>query len=195
MLVFDRRIESAAVVTREDLGIGDIRLRAYEASGWFCLRRGLRGYAVTGTDVFVDFGSGKGRIVYQAARRPFGRVVGIELAEQLTEIAQRNIEHNRSRLRCQNVELITADLTRLPVPDDMTVAYAFNPMLAELFQQLIAAIVASLERRPRRVRLIYVNPVEADEVVRSGHFQLVRRSWGIRRDLDPSIHVYESGRP
>jgi protein-L-isoaspartate O-methyltransferase len=191
-LVFDRRIDTVDTVPREQLGFHDNRMGAYEVSGWFLLRRGLQGYAVTRDDVFVDFGSGKGRIIYQAARRPFGRVVGIELAEQLNEIARRNVERNRRRLRCQNIELITGDFGTTPIPDDMTVAYAFNPVWGELFQQLMQNIVASLERRPRRVRFIYANPVEAAEVVRSGHFQLARRSWGIRRDLDPWIHVYET---
>ncbi len=190
--VFDRRIETAATVGSDELGFVDGRRNQYRVSGWFYLRRGLKGYVVGGDDVFVDFGSGKGRVVYQAARLPFRRVVGIELAEDLNQIARQNIEQNRGRLRCQDVELITADVTTCPVPDDMTVAYAFNPVRGELFQRLIENIVASLDRHPRRIRFIYANPRDAAEVTRSGRFKLVGRSWGIRRDLDPSIHVYES---
>ncbi len=51
----------------------------YVVSGWFFLRRGLQDTRGS-TDVFVDFGSGKGKARLGA-----------------------NIERNRSRASCQNV--------------------------------------------------------------------------------------------
>ena len=74
----------------------------------------------------------------------------------------------------------------------MTVSYMCNPVEGQPFKRLMANIVASLERRPRRVRLIYANPVEAAQVLRTGHFRLVRGSRGIRLDLDPWININES---
>lgn len=99
-LMLDRRIETARPVGPEQLGVTGGQVH-YVASGWFFLRRGLRGYRVSRSGVFVDFGSGKGRLLYQAARLPFGRVVGIELFEHLNQIARQNLERNRSCLTCQ----------------------------------------------------------------------------------------------
>jgi hypothetical protein len=147
---------------------------------------------VTPRDVFADFGSGKGRVVYQAARLPFGRVIGYELSDSLNDIARSNIERNRSRLRCSDVELINADISTVEVPDDLTVAYAFNPVQGDLFRGLLARIGDSLDRRPRKLRFIYGHPIHPDEVTRSGHLSLARRSFGVRRDLDPEILIYES---
>ena len=190
-LLFERRLKTTRAVGGDKLGLTDGQ-NAYVPSGWFYLKRALRGYPVTRSDVFVDFGSGKGRVIYQAARLPFGRVVGIELSEHLNEIARQNIERNRSRLKCQNVEFITGDMTTTQIPDEMTVAYMFNSVSGEVLQRLMANIVASLERRPRRVRLIYANPEEAATIARTGRFQMVRRSWGSAYNTVQWNHIYES---
>lgn len=105
---------------------------------------------MTASDVFVDFGSGKGRIVYQAARYPLKRVIGVEISEKLNEIASANIEQNRSRLRCQDVELVTCDAADYGIPDDMTIAYFIYPFAGETFRHVIENIVDSLVRNPRQ---------------------------------------------
>jgi hypothetical protein len=194
-LLFDRKIDTAEPVSVERLGGTAQGQNPYVVSGWFFLRRGLAGRRVGPGDVFVDFGSGKGRLMYQAARLPFDRVVGIECYDELNQVARANIERNRSRLRCQNVELITGDITATPVPDDMTIAYMFNPLRGELFRSLMGNVVASIERRPRSVRLIYASPWEADEIERTGAFRLIKRSRGLRPDRAPSLHIYESRGP
>lgn len=61
----------------------------YQPSGWNFLPRVLRGEEVPATDVFVDFGSGKGRVLYQAAQNRFARVIGVEISAALSEAARR----------------------------------------------------------------------------------------------------------
>jgi hypothetical protein len=165
----------------------------YEPSGWLYLRRALRKRDVKPTDVFIDFGSGKGRVVFQAARYPFARVVGVEISEALNEVARRNVERNRHRLVCQNVVLVTTDAAGFEVPDDMTVAYFFYPFSGSTFERVLENIVASLDRRPRRVTLIYACPGEEASIARTGRFRLARRSQGALRSYVPRrISVYES---
>jgi SAM-dependent methyltransferase len=77
-------------------------------------------------DVFLDPGSGKGRAVLLAARYPFKRVIGVEFSESLTAIARRNMATFRARLRCHDVELVTADVVDYRIPDDVSVVYMFN---------------------------------------------------------------------
>src|SRR6478609_9761998 len=57
----------------------------YIPSNWLTLRRVLRRHDVRPDDVFIDLGSGKGRMVLEAARYPFRRVIGVELAQPLHE--------------------------------------------------------------------------------------------------------------
>ena len=125
-------------------------------------------------DVFVDFGSGKGRVVYQAARYPFSRVIGVEISEKLNAVARRNVESKRDKLLCPRIELVTADAAEFEIPDDLTVAYFFHPFGGETFKQVIDNIVESVVRRPRRVRVIYRIPVMEDYLLSAGRFELVR---------------------
>jgi hypothetical protein len=166
----------------------------YEPSGWFYLRRVLPARSVGPDDVFIDFGSGLGRIVYLAAARyPFKRVVGVEIAEELNRQAEAYIEHNRGRLLCQQIELVTAPAQDYPIPPDMTVAYFANPFMGAVFEAVIGNIVESLRAHPRHLRILYSNPIMGDHLLRSGAFRLVKTSKGIRRDRPERwISVYES---
>ena len=56
------------------------RAAPYDASPVWPLRHLLRKFGVSGSDVFVDFGCGKGRALLVAAGFPFRRVVGIEFS-------------------------------------------------------------------------------------------------------------------
>jgi 16S rRNA G966 N2-methylase RsmD len=127
----------------------------YRPSSWIVLRELFRRLEVGRDDVLVDVGSGMGRVLLVAARRPFRRVIGIEHDAELTAIARRNIEHRRGRLACRDVELLTIDALEWEVPDDLTVVYLFCPFPDEILARVLDNVVASLDRRPRAVRLIY----------------------------------------
>lgn len=168
----------------------------YQASGWSYLRRALPRTEVDEHDVFVDFGSGKGRVVYQAALYPFKRVIGVEIAPELSEIARQNLERNRHKLACPNVEIVTSDVATFEIPDDMTVAYFYYPFVGETFRRVIDSIIASLDRRPRRVRLVYGLPVMEEYILGTGRFRLCRSVKILDiGGLPHRIGVYESVAP
>ena len=146
----------------------------YTPSNWSYLRRGLRGFEVRPTDVFVDFGCGKGRVLYQAARHPFGRVVGVEITPELGDEARKNLARNSHRFACRETEVVTMDVVDFPVPDDMTVAFFYDPFVGDTFRRVIDNIVESLDRNPRPLRIIYAVPVMAEYVLGTGRFALVR---------------------
>lgn len=152
----------------------------YMPSGWTTLPRILPRREVIPEDVFVDFGSGLGRVVFQAARYPFKSVIGVEVSERLQARARENIERNRRKLRAGDVELVTCDATVYRVPDDVSVAYFFNPFTGPVFSRVIENLLESLDRRPRRMRIIYRNPVEHERLQSTGRVRLVRRLSGLR---------------
>lgn len=167
----------------------------YMPSGWTTLPRILRRGDVGPDDVFVDLGSGMGRVVYQAARYPFRRVVGVEVSERLQEAARANIDRNRARLRAGRVDLVTADAAAWPVDDDVTVAYLFNPFTGAVFARVVANLLESLDRRPRRLRIVYRNPVEHEVLMATGRVRLTRRLSGLRPtpqwSRSNATHLYE----
>lgn len=165
----------------------------YIPSPWLFTRRMLRDHRIGRDDVFVDFGSGKGRIVYMVARHyPFGRVIGVEVAEDLNAIARENLRRARHRLKCKNVDLVTADASEFPIPREMTFAYLFNPFVGDTFRGVLANICRSLDEFPRPLTLIYANPVEREAIERTGRFRLLRETRGARRLDWHRIAIYLS---
>ena len=166
-------VETTKFVRLRQLGLAAAGRVDYEPSSWLVLRRVLGKHEVTENDVFIDFGSGKGRVVYQAALYPFKKVIGVELSSELTAIAQSNIAHALPRLRCRNIELLSSDVLEYDIPDDVTVAYFYNPFEGDVFAAVIDKLVASLQRQPRTLRVIYSNPRENEILLRAGA-QLLR---------------------
>ncbi len=139
-------------------------------SPWHALPRALYYLGVSDRDTFIDFGCGKGGVVHQAARRPFRRVIGVEISPVLAEIARTNLAARRRQHRCRNVEIVVSDVAEFSVPDDLTIGYLFHPFMNETLDALLRSIVDSIDRRPRRVRLIYVSPVQVPRFSRQGDF-------------------------
>lgn len=173
-------ISTTGIITPEELGFSSQYRVRYQPSHWRTLYRMLPRDAVGADDVFVDFGCGMGRVMYQAAERyPFRRVEGVELSRELLAIADANIERNRPRLRCQDVRLVESDALEYEIPDDVTVAFFFNPFQGPIFEHVVDRLVKSVQAHPRPLRLIYLNPVEEPILLRAG-FRKVRHLSGLR---------------
>jgi hypothetical protein len=75
----------------------------------------------------------------------------------------------------------------------MTIAYFYFPFSGETFKRVMSNVVASLDRRPRRLRLIYACPKTEDEIGATGRFRRVRVSRGGLFDFLPArVSVWES---
>lgn len=149
----------------EDRGLG------YMASSWltlFIVRRMLSDMTISTNDVFIDFGSGKGRVLYLAALYPFRKVIGVEISEKLNSIARGNLDKNVHRLVCKDIQLVTSDVAQYEIPGDVTVVYFYNPFEGKIFTDTIDKICASLTKNPREFRVIYANPVMHDYLIQSG---------------------------
>jgi SAM-dependent methyltransferase len=166
------------LIPLERFGLADPERSYYQPAPWSTLPRILPRREVSEQDVFIDYGCGMGRIVYLAAARyRFKRVIGLEISAQLNEIAQANIERNADRLRCQDVELVTADALDYQPPNDTTVAFFANPFRGRVFA---AALLRLLDSVSGPLRIIYFNPVEHAMVMDTGQFRVVRRLRGWR---------------
>ena len=127
----------------------------YMPTPWLTLHQLFRRLDLGPDEVFVDVGSGMGRVLLIAARQPFKRVIGVEQNPELTEIARSNVEASRKRLVCRDVELFAGDALDWPIPDDLSVVYFFCPFPEHALKQFMERLYESLDRRPREIRLIY----------------------------------------
>lgn len=122
-------------------------------------RAAMREVGVEPGEVFVDYGSGKGRVLIMAAEYPFRRIVGVEISPELHAVARVNLARCADRLRCQDIELWTGSAADFPVPTDASVVYLYNPFHGRVLRTVLAGLRASLDAHPRRLRLVYNNPV------------------------------------
>jgi SAM-dependent methyltransferase len=131
---------------------------------------------------FVDYGSGKGRVLLIAAQQPFSSVVGVEFAHELHERAQCNIERARSTLRAASVFSLHADATAFEPPQTPLVAYFYNPFGEPVMRAVANKLTASLSASTHDAWIIYVHPDHRavfDDIhwhtVESGDFHVVMR--------------------
>jgi SAM-dependent methyltransferase len=186
----DEVADTEGLVLLEDLGVAAPGRVQYQPSGNSWLWRALRGMPISPSDVFVDYGAGKGRVVLQAALRyPFRRVLGVEIAEELARVARSNVSLLAHRFRAAEVEIIVADATEWPLPDDVTFVYMYRPVKGELFERTMERIAESLDRRSRRLTLAYAYPEQEEVVLRHG-FVRVRQSRGLQRTPQHTVSVY-----
>jgi SAM-dependent methyltransferase len=163
-------VRTAGIVQLDELGIAGEHRVEHTPSDWLPVIRTLRRIGVRRDDVFLDYGSGKGRALAAASLFPFRRVVGVELSEQLVTQSRKNLQGMRLA-RCREFEVVHADAVTFELPDDVTIVFMFSPFVGPAFAAAIQQVEASLRRRPRELFVIYSNPEEHDHVVTTGRFQ------------------------
>lgn len=150
-------IRTAGYIEADVLGHGQDCV-AYQALNYRCLDIAFKHLQPDSDDVFLDYGCGKGRAAVTAATYPFGRVIGVELSAELSELAKDNVRRATRNLNCPNVEIVTADAADYEVPDDVTMILVFNPFTGSVLSAVQQQIYESLRRVPRPLRIIYMHP-------------------------------------
>ena len=178
-LFYERRLGVTTTGSKATVAVKtDGEQVGYSPSRWRLLKSVLRDPPVGPEDVFLDLGAGLGRVLVQASQLPFRRVIGVELSPELTAAARLNLARSKEHHRCGEVEVVLADASTYEVPDDVTVVFLYNPFTGLTFQRAIDNVHASLERNPRRIRIIYDNPVEHARLISAGaELERTHRPW------------------
>jgi len=104
----------------------------------------------------VDLGSGKGRALIIAARMGFRRVIGVEFAAELVDIARRNLA-----ITGAGAEVILGDAGEYALPGGPLGIYLYNPFSAEIMRK----VAAQLDGRSEETWVAYLNPGSEPECV------------------------------
>ena len=111
---------------------------------------------------FVDLGSGEGRILFVAATYGFGRVIGVEFAQELHEKTLANIARAQVPPGT-TVESVAGDAGAFEYPDTPLVVHFGNPFGEAVTSRVIERLTEAYERRPRPVVAVYQQSrVESD---------------------------------
>jgi SAM-dependent methyltransferase len=196
---FERKlggVQTSDSVMLEDLGLEGAGRVEYTPSPWRELQKVLPAAQVGPEDVFADLGCGMGRAVLLAAQYPMKRVIGVELSEDLAGVARQNVEAAREHLAAGDVEIVQSDILAYDLPDDVTIVYLYNPFTGHIFAGALERIFASLDRRPRRIRMVYRHPVEHEQLMATGRVRQVGRYEPrslLRRQAGSPTNLYELG--
>lgn len=138
--------------------------RRYQPSSAVLVKQAIERLDIDLSDLtFIDFGSGKGRVVLLASTYPFKAVVGFELSHELHEIARDNVQ--RAPLRpddARKISLVCRDVTDFSLPDSDLLCYLYNPFGAPVLTALAERLSLHSSRRGHRVFVIYVDPKHRD---------------------------------
>jgi len=123
---------------------------------------------------FIDYGSGKGRVLLLAGGYPFKEVVGLELAPELHAVALANIARFPAHLkRAGAIVSLCRDAVAHELPDSDLVCYFFNPFDAPIMMQVAERLAAHHARTGHRVIVIYLFPRHRTAFERRG-FRVLR---------------------
>jgi SAM-dependent methyltransferase len=140
---------------------------------------------IAGETVLVDLGSGKGRVLLVAQEFAFKRIVGVEWSSELHAIAEKNVAiAGASPAPDPRFELLRMDAAAYAFPADSLVVFLFNPFGAVTMARVVVNLERSLAAHPRRIFVIYANPLHADLFARSAAFRVIA--------LTPAHALFES---
>lgn len=134
----------------------------YQATDYYALDLFLKFYNLEKTDNVVDFGCGKGRLIFYINYYFKCRVTGVEMDESYYKDCLKNKETYLSTHNTKSGDINFAccyaqDYEIKPAENKF---YFFNPFSIQIFRKIIKNILTSLENYPRKVQLILYYPSE-----------------------------------
>jgi hypothetical protein len=132
----------------------------YEPRSPQLVRVGLEKLSIDPSEfTFVDFGSGKGRVLLVAASFPFQEVIGVEFSRGLHEIALKNIARLPShRVRACGIRSVHGDAAAFDLPQSDLVCYFYNPFGPPILAVIAQRLIAHHDQHGHKVIVIYHDP-------------------------------------
>lgn len=159
----------------------------YGTMGYRTVLRVLKHLDLGASDVFVDIGCGKGRVLCCAARQPVRKVLGVDISAGLVREARGNAERLRGRRA-------PVEVANLPAQEfdysDVTAVFMFDPFGAATLAPVLERI--GRDTKGRTVRLAYANPTH-EEVFRAQPWLTGREFWArAQTGLEHDVAFYTS---
>lgn len=121
---------------------------------------------------FLDIGCGKGRALCIAARKGYKKVTGIDFSKTLCESAKENLILIKQSIPSLQYSIINNDAFYFEIPDDVDCIFFFNPFDEIIMSNVVKNIASSLKDHPRKLSIIYVNPLYKDLFIKAGFTEI-----------------------
>ena len=132
----------------------------YEATRYSILDKLFDAYELTKSDEFVDFGCGKGRIMFYVHNRFGTAVKGVEMNEKIFRVALENQKNYMRKVKKKSepihIECCLAEEYDVKVTENKF--YFFNPFSIQIFSKTVNNILDSVDLLKREVDIILYYP-------------------------------------
>lgn len=161
-------VDFSVMVDPEDVGLSHTRVRRSCPTAGNWLRRALKRLPICPCDSIIDIGCGKGAAMRILLDFPFSRVDGVEIADPIAAVARENFKTlGVPEERCR---VYTKDAAEFCDLDAYNHIYFYNPFPPDVMSRCLANICNSLDRRPRKMTLIYNHPSCHEALLACGRF-------------------------
>ncbi|HYN54144.1 MAG TPA: methyltransferase domain-containing protein [Methylotenera sp.] len=121
--------------------------------------------------VLVDLGCGKGRVLLAASELGLKKVIGVEFARELCEIAVKNCAKFKTKNKFDSeYKIVCDDVSNYAINSDENIFFMFNPFDEVILAKVLNNIAASIQENYRRVFVIYHNPVHSNTIEQQKEF-------------------------
>ena len=124
---------------------------------------------------FIDIGCGKGRIMCVAAHFGATKVTGIDFSKEFCDAAKLNLAKTKLQFTALEYKVLNNDAFYFEIPDDADCIFMFNPFDEVIMSGVIENIEMSLERFPRKITIVYANPLQKHLFLEHGYQQIFHR--------------------
>lgn len=151
----------------------------YEATPYPIIHAFFNAYTLDSTDSFVDFGCGKGRLLYYVHYRFHSSVTGIEMNEYLYKKTIKNKQNYLNKVKeIKNPIKVKCSLAEnYEIKSSENIFYFFNPFSLKIFKRVIRNILLSVQHHPRKIDIIlyYPDTMYTNFLNKEGSFELVKK--------------------
>jgi len=121
---------------------------------------------------FLDIGCGKGRAMCVAAHYNFEKLTGIDFSKELCSEAKANLGSVKKNRPLISYNIINNDAFYYEIPGSVDCIFLFNPFDEMIMSGVIENIDISLEKNPRNLYIIYLNPLNKKQFLANGYEEI-----------------------
>ncbi len=117
----------------------------------------------------LDIGCGKGRVLCVAAHWGVKKVSGIDFSKEFCATATKNLLITQEKLENLQFKIYNNDAFYFEIAQDVDCIFMFNPFDDLIMSGVIENIETSLEENPRKMTIVYFNPMQKHLFLQEGY--------------------------
>lgn len=143
---------------------------------------------------FVDFGSGKGKVLLMASDYPFKKILGVEFASNLHEVALSNLANYRSeKQQCSDLHPLLEDASTFSIPPGPCLLFFYAPFQGQVLVDVLENIRRSIVASPRPLVILFFDDDVPDALITQVDETI--EAWGLMKQAPIEPFPYDPGAP